>query len=127
MLDYFKFTDGLVSHSLLAMAGFVSSLLIFVMVQLLGDDGWIFNRTSPFYVWQFSVLAYVLLMFFAGWREGSDPAFTIVPGTARNAIYGLRLVVGVLMLAASAQWLLDATMLLRPPGASPSLNRWRTT
>ena len=115
VLDYFKFTDGLVSHSLLAMAGFVSSLLIFVMVQLLGDDGWIFSRTWSFYVWQISVLAFVLLMFFAGWREGSNPAFTIVPGTARNAIYALRLVVGVLMLAASAQWLLDATMLLRAP------------
>jgi cytochrome c oxidase cbb3-type subunit 1 len=115
MLDYFKFTDGLVSHSLLAMAGFVSSLLIFVMVQLLGEDGCIFNRTWSFYVWQISVVAFVLLMFVAGWLEGSNPAFTMVPGTARNAIYALRLVVGVLMFAASAQWLLDATMLLRAP------------
>ena len=32
VLDHFKFTDGLVGHSLLAMAGFTSSLLIFVMV-----------------------------------------------------------------------------------------------
>jgi cytochrome c oxidase cbb3-type subunit 1 len=115
VLDYFKFTDGLVAHSLLAMAGFVSSLLIFVMVQLLGDDGWVFNRTWSFYVWQASVLAFVLLMFYAGWLEGSNPAFTIVPGTARNAIYALRLVVGVLMLAASSQWLLNATALLRAP------------
>jgi cytochrome c oxidase cbb3-type subunit 1 len=127
VLDYFKFTDGLVSHSLLAMAGFVSSLLIFVMVQLLGEDGWIFNRAWSFYVWQISVLAFVLLMFFAGWLEGSNPAFAIVPGTARNAIYGLRLVLGILMLAASARWLMGATMLLRPPGASPSIGRWRTT
>ena len=115
VLDYFKFTDALVSHSLLAMAGFVSSLLIFVMVQLLAEDGWIFSNTWSFYTWQASVLAYVLLMFLAGWLEGLNPAFTIVPGTVRNAIYEIRLVLGVLMLAASAQWLLNATMLLRAP------------
>ena len=115
VLDYFKFTDGLVGHSLLAMAGFVSSFLIFVMVQLLGEDGWIFSDTWSFYAWQASVVAYVLLMFYAGWLEGSNPAFTMVPGTVRNAIYEMRLVLGVLMLAASTRWLLDATMLLRAP------------
>jgi cytochrome c oxidase cbb3-type subunit 1 len=115
VLDHLKFTDGLVGHSLLAMAGFASSLLIFVMVQLLGEGGWIFNGTRSFYVWQGSVFAYVVLMFFAGWREGFNPAFTIVPGTARNSIYFLRLVLGVLMLAASADWLIDASRLLREP------------
>ena len=115
VLDHFKFTDGLVGHSLLAMAGFVSALLIFVMIQLLGEGGWIFNRTWSFYVWNIAVLAYVLLMFTAGWREGSDPAFTIIPGTARNLIYSGRLVVGVLMFLASAEWLIAASQLLREP------------
>ncbi|MBW4037632.1 MAG: hypothetical protein HIU91_01955 [Acidobacteria bacterium] len=113
VLDHFKFTDGLVGHSLLAMAGFVSSLIIFVMVQLLGDDGWIFNGTWSFYVWQASVLVYVLIMFFAGWREGSNPAFSMIPGTLRNAIYTLRLLVGILMLVASLDWFIDAFTLLR--------------
>jgi len=31
VLDHLKFTDGLVSHSLMAMAGFVTSLLILVL------------------------------------------------------------------------------------------------
>ncbi len=115
ILDHFKFTDGLVGHSLLAMAGFTSSLLIFVMVQLLGEGGWIFNRTRSFYGWNFAVVAYVALMSAAGWREGFDPTFTIVPGTARNAVYILRLVVGLVMLAASIDWLIDATKLLREP------------
>jgi cytochrome c oxidase cbb3-type subunit 1 len=121
VLDHFKFTDGLVAHSLLAMAGFVSSLLIFVMAQLLGDDGWIFNRTWSFYVWQAAVAAYVLLMFFAGWREGADPAFAIVPGTLRNSLYGLRLLLGALMLAASAEWLIAATSLLRGKGSPTAM------
>jgi len=115
VLDHFKFTDGLVAHSLLAMAGFVSSLLIFVMVQLMGEDGWIFNGTRSFYVWQGSVLTYVLLMFAAGWMEGSNPVFTMVPGLTRNAIYAVRLLVGLLMLAASAVWLMDGNTLLREP------------
>jgi cytochrome c oxidase cbb3-type subunit 1 len=120
ILDHFKFTDGLVGHSLLAMAGFTSSLLIFVLVQLLGEDGWIFNRTRSFYGWNIAVLAYVVLMTAAGWREGFDSTFTIMPGAARNSIYILRLVVGVVMLASSVDWLIDATTLLRTPARIPA-------
>jgi cytochrome c oxidase cbb3-type subunit 1 len=115
VLDHFKFTDGLVGHSFVAMAGFTSSLIIFVMVQLLGDDGWIFNRTRSFLLWNGSVIAYVVLMTIAGWREGFDPAFTIVPGVARNILYILRLMTGFLMLLASLDWLVDASTLLRKP------------
>ena len=113
ILDHFKFTDGLVGHSFLAMAGFTSSLLIFVLVQLLGENGWIFNRTRSFYGWNLAVLAYIVLMVVAGWHEGFDPTFTIIPGVMRNMIYVLRLVVGAVMLAASLDWLIDATTLLR--------------
>ena len=108
VLDHFKFTDGLVGHSLLAMAGFVSSLLIFVLVQMMGGDGWIFNGTWSFYVWQASVAAYVAIMFFAGWREGSHPSFSIVPGVLRNSLYALRLFLGILILVASLDWFRDA-------------------
>lgn len=122
ILEHFKFTDGLVGHSILAMAGFVSALLIFVMVQLLGEDGWIFNRTWSFYAWNLGVLAYVVLMSIAGWREGSDPAFTILPGAFRNILYTLRLVSGIFMFAASAEWLIAASQLLREPAyANPPL------
>lgn len=113
VLDHFKFTDGLVGHSFIAMAGFTSSLIVFVMVQLLGEGGWIFKRARTFYLWHGSVIAYVLLMTVAGWREGSDPAFTIVPGIERNVLYTLRLCTGILMLAASLDWFRDASILLR--------------
>jgi cytochrome c oxidase cbb3-type subunit I len=115
VLDHFKFTDGLVGHSFVAMAGFTSSLLIFVMVQLLGEGGWIFNRSRSFYLWNGSVIAYIVLMTIAGWREGFDPTFTIVPGIARNVLYTLRLVTGILMLLAALDWLVDASTLLREP------------
>jgi cytochrome c oxidase cbb3-type subunit 1 len=115
VLDHFKFTDGLVGHSFVAMAGFASSLLIFAMVQMLGNGGWIFNRARSFVLWNGSVIAYVVLMTITGSREAFDPAFTIVPGTARNVLYALRLVSGILMLVASLDWLVDATTLLREP------------
>jgi cytochrome c oxidase cbb3-type subunit 1 len=120
VLDHFKFTDGLVGHSFVAMAGFTSSLLIFVMVQLLGEDAWIFNRPRSFYLWHASVIAYIVLMTVAGWREGFDPAFTIVPGLARNVLYVLRLITGILMLVASLDWLADATTLLREANNVPT-------
>ncbi len=113
VLDRIKFTDGLVGHSFVAMAGFLSALLIFVMVQLLGDDGWIFTRAWSFHVWNWSVLAYVAVMSVAGWLEGSNPEFTIVPGAARNTLYVLRLATGVLMLVASLEWFRGASLLLR--------------
>jgi cytochrome c oxidase cbb3-type subunit 1 len=111
ILDHFKFTDGLVGHSFTAMAGFVSALVIFAMVQLMGDDGWIFNRGWSFIAWNAGVLAYVAVMMTAGWMEGFDPAFTIVPGFARNLLYTLRLMTGLMMLAASLEWLVDAASL----------------
>lgn len=127
VLDHFKFTDGLVGHSFVAMAGFASSLLIFAMVQMLGKGGWIFNRARSFVLWNMSVIAYVVLMTITGWREGFDPAFTIVPGTARNVLYALRLVSGILMLVASLDWLVDATTLLREPVVAGSEIRMEKT
>jgi cytochrome c oxidase cbb3-type subunit 1 len=119
VLDHFKFTDGLVGHSFVAMAGFTSSLIIFVMVQLLEDGGWIFNRARSFYLWHASVLGYIVVVTIAGWREGFDPTFTIVPGAARNTLYILRLITGILMLIASVDWFLDAsTLIIEPAFAS---------
>ena len=120
VLDRFKFTDGLVGHSFTAMAGFLSALLIFVMVQLLGEDGWIFTRTWSFHAWNWGVLAYVVIMTVAGWLEGADPAFTISLGAARNVLYILRLASGVIMLAASLEWLAGAYVLLRERDPVPA-------
>jgi cytochrome c oxidase cbb3-type subunit 1 len=118
----FKFTDGLVGHSLAAVAGFLSALIALVLVQLLGDDGWIITRRWSFQMWNWSVFAYVVLMFIAGWIEGADPAFTIVPGFARNMLYSLRLLTGILMLISSAEWLVAASALLRTLPSHPSRN-----
>jgi len=118
ILDRVKFTDALVGHSLLAVAGFLSAYVIFILVQVLGEaNAWILNRTWSFYAWNIGVLAYVIVIIIAGWIEGANPAFTIVPGAARNLIYVIRLLTGVSMLAGSAEWLF-ASLSLKPETAA---------
>jgi len=117
VLDHFKFTDGLVGHSIAAIAGCLTAFLILVQIQMLGNDGWIFLQRRSFRAWNHSVLLYVVLMTIAGWIEGSNPAFTIVPGPLRNLLYGLRLIAGLGMFLASLDWLLAALQLHpRSPG-----------
>jgi cytochrome c oxidase cbb3-type subunit 1 len=122
VLDHFKFTDGLVGHSFVAMAGFLSALIILVMVQQLGEGGWIFTRTWSFHLWNWSVLGYILVITIAGWLEGSDPAFTIVLSPTRNLLYILRLLTGILMLVASAEWLRDAFVLIAGFDSAPAVH-----
>lgn len=105
ILDRLKFTDGLVAHSILAMAGFVTSLLVLILGVLLREHADVFNSRWAFIAWHGSALAYVVLFLLAGWREGIDPTFTIVPGPARNILYVARLILGIAMTAASAEWL----------------------
>jgi cytochrome c oxidase cbb3-type subunit 1 len=104
LLDRFKFTDGLVGHSHMAMAGFISSMNIFVLVVLLGEQRGVFASRWAFAAWQAGTLGYVLIMFWAGWLESSDHAFNIVPGAARNSIYLFRIFCGSLMAMAAGHW-----------------------
>lgn len=121
VLDRLKFTDGLVGHSILAMAGFVTALLIFILIALLDDDGDAFRSTWSFYAWNFGAFLYVVLFAYAGWIEGRDPAFTMVPGPLRDAIYAVRLILGIAMTAASIDWFVRLTLRIRArTAAAPS-------
>uniref|UniRef100_E6PXC9 Cytochrome oxidase subunit I profile domain-containing protein n=1 Tax=mine drainage metagenome TaxID=410659 RepID=E6PXC9_9ZZZZ len=116
ILDRLKFTDGLVGHSLLAMAGFVTSLLVLLLVALLNSETLdsevsdhplhrVFAARWAFLLWQGATLAYVVIMLYAGWIEGAYPAWTMVPSSARNTLYAVRLLLGLAMTLASANWL----------------------
>jgi cytochrome c oxidase cbb3-type subunit 1 len=126
VLDRLKFTDGLVGHSILAMAGFVTSLLILILGVLLGETAEVFNSRWAFVAWNASALAYVVLFLFAGWRESADPSFTIVPGPARNILYLVRLILGIAMTAASAEWLRRLTRHLQPASQASQSRRWES-
>ncbi len=122
LLDRFKFTDGLVGHSHLAMAGFVSSMNIFLLVNLLGEKRRVFDSRWAFAAWHGGALGYLAAMFFAGLIEGRNPAFSFVPGAMRDGIYLFRFVCGALMTAAALHWFWRATRLnqtVRPAENSP--------
>jgi len=104
LLDRVKFTNALVGHAHMAMAGFVSSLDIYLLVALLGERGRGFNSRWAFFAWNAGAFSYTGLMFLAGWLEAIDPSFAFVPGASRDAIYSLRLVCGGVMAAAAVHW-----------------------
>jgi hypothetical protein len=92
----------------MAMAGFISSLNVFLLATLLEKDG-IFDSTWAFGLWQGGTLGYVIVMAAAGWCESLRPDFTVVPGLLREWFYVLRLICGCSMMSASADWLIRAT------------------
>ena len=119
VLDHLKFTDGLVSHSLLAMAGFVTSLLILVLLMLLPDTSNAFTANWAFLTWQGATFLYVVLMLGAGYIEGNNPTFTVVPSTARDTTYLLRLLLGAAMAAASIDWFVRLARNMYAPAPNP--------
>ena len=121
VLDHFKFTDGLVAHSHLAMAGFVTSMNIFLLTTFLEEDGECFNARWPFLAWQAGLIAYIISMAIAGWIEGQDPSFTIIPGFLRDLLYSVRLGGGLLMFLASVNWLVQITGRLRREDIAPNV------
>ena len=108
-LDHLKFTNGLVAHSHLAMAGFCSGFLMLLMGQVLPENySRVLCMKREFFFWQSAVVGYVLLMWFSGWKEGNDASFVIMQGQDQDdglvKIYSLRLLCGLVMLWASFRW-----------------------
>lgn len=66
-----------------------------------------------FIAWQAGTAVYIAVMFIAGWIEGGEPAFTMMPNTTRTVLYGIRLACGIAMMAASWEWLWQLTRRVR--------------
>ena len=104
-LDHLKFTNGLVAHSHLAMAGFCTSFLMLLMIEILPQKmSAVLASKREFILWQLAVVSYISIMWFSGWNEGNDAGFVINGGVGIKIIYSLRFVCGVVMLWASIQW-----------------------
>lgn len=121
VLDRFKFTDVHVGHAHLAMGGFVSSMNLFLLANLLGDSGRCLDSAKAFYAWQAGMFGYCVIMVVAGWLESVDLAFTFVPNSTRVLLYALRLVCGGLMAAAALYWWRGVSITISAPGAIDNL------
>jgi cytochrome c oxidase cbb3-type subunit 1 len=95
-----KFTNGLVAHAHLAMAGLVTAVNFVVLRQLAPQA----EPRGNFALWQGACAAHVVALLALGWVE-AERAGELFRGEAwTQAIYGVRLAAGAGMLAASARW-----------------------
>ena len=97
-----KFTNALVAHSHLAMAGLVTSLHAAILLNLPGH--WAPPRWS-FWLWQAACALHIGALLWLGWAEGNDASILYVHGGLADVCYGLRFFAGIAMLVASIAWL----------------------
>ena len=102
VLDRIKFTQGLVAHSHLAMAGFTTSfcalLLVLVTRRRMGGN-------VSVVTWHAAALAMIVTLAVMGWREGANPSWMSAQPLWREVGLVARAVCGGLMLAVSVLWL----------------------
>ncbi len=102
VLDRLKFTQGLVAHSHLAMAGFTTSFCALLLVLLTGRR---MGGAVSVVVWHVAALAMIVTLTVMGWGEGAGPAWMSAQPAWRELGLVVRALSGGLMLAVSLLWL----------------------
>ena len=119
ILERWKFTNALVAHSHLAMAGMLTSFLVLIL-QGLDDAGPCSSALSqplPFMLWHMGCLSHIGALMLLGTFEASHPALLFQSECHADFLYLLRLVGGLAMFSASLSWF---TSTLRYLKESPS-------
>jgi len=106
MLERTKFTDVLVAHAHLAMAGMLTAF-DGLLLLLLGSSRVreALARPLPFLLWQAGAVGLILALAAAGTIEAAAGGFAAPHRSAIGIFYGLRWLGGAAMLAASWLWL----------------------
>lgn len=103
-LDHLKFTQGLVAHSHLAMAGFTASFCALLLVLLTGKR---IGRGWSVVVWHLAALVMIVTLALMGWKEGDSSSWMLEHPAWRAWGMGVRSACGGLMLWVSLHWLLE--------------------
>ncbi len=103
VLDRMKFTNGLVAHAHLAMAGFTSSFDL-LLLTLLGGERISKSLSRGGLIWNAAVGLHVLVLMICGWLEGGS--FSWIDGHPlwRDAAFFIRFLCGLIMLCIAAFW-----------------------
>ncbi len=107
ILETVKFTNALVAHTHLAMAGMVTAMNMVLVIEL-GDSQKIKTALSnkiPFILWNFATALYVITMTWQGVREGIDPSTLFTPNSLAQILYSLRWLAGATMIFSNILWL----------------------
>jgi len=104
VLERIKFTQALVAHSHLAMAGFTTAfcalLCVLVTKRSLG------GRISVM-LWQVTALVMILALAMAGWLEGADAGWMVETPLWRTSVFAIRALCGAVMFGVSLRWLIQ--------------------
>jgi cytochrome c oxidase cbb3-type subunit 1 len=103
-----KFTNGLVAHAHLAMAGMVTSFNFLILSSLAERQATrpapVFGGWGPFLLWNGGCLAMVGILLYQGVREGHNPGVLFGGDSLTGLVYFVRAGAGFVMLAASVEW-----------------------
>lgn len=104
VLDHLKFTQGLVAHTHLAMAGFTTSFCALLLVLLSGRRiGGVWSVT----LWHTAALGMVVTLALMGWKEGDGPSWMLEQAAWREWGLVMRAACGFLMLWVSVIWWME--------------------
>lgn len=118
VLDRWKFTNALVAHSHLAMAGFVTAFNMFLLHALLARQNMSLRISGrSFLIWNLATIAHVTVLWTAGTLEAADSSFTILPTPAHTVLYGARALFGAVMFGVSLHWWRASLHLQHAPAA----------
>ena len=110
LLDRIKFTNALVGHAHLAMAGMATSFAALLLISL--NDGTrlrgVFDDRAAFVLWHAGNAAHVAALAAAGALEAADPGAVFRGEPSITILYAVRTVAGAAMLAAAARWIARA-------------------
>lgn len=114
-LEVIKFTNGMVAHAHLAMAGMISALNMLILIEMGGAARVVTALASPgaAWLWNSSLLLFVSALSIQGYREGRDPSRLFLFGEVSAGLYVVRLLAGVFMLYCSVAWVLKVSGLRR--------------
>ncbi len=102
-----KFTNALVAHSHLAMAGLITSLNMVFLLHL-GDSSRVaaaLGARGPFWCWQLAAALHIAVLLALGWFEGAAPWLVHGGSDGVTLVYSVRLAAGAAMTVASLWWL----------------------
>lgn len=104
-LDQFKFTNGLVAHTHLAMGGFLSAFLLVVCLRLGASPArQALAGNWPRRLWNSALAAQVAVLAALGWNESAHPSWIFFSSVPADTAYAVRSLAGAAQLAASLAW-----------------------
>lgn len=104
-LEAGKFSNSLVAHAHLAMAGMLSSFCVMVLIKV--TEGRFRTLGGTYWSYHIGLAMQLVVLTLCGVYEADDPGFDFNGSTGLSVFYGLRFGGGLLMFLASFGWLFD--------------------